>query len=86
LPVGAGEWDRGLALEKLNAETRADVPRDVTVQQPGARVVRRESDDDPALAGEEGCITAGWVLEVEVRGVGLLVEDVLQQQPSLPTV
>ena len=42
LPGGVGEDDGALALEELHAEALADVPRDVAVHEPGARVVGLE--------------------------------------------
>ncbi len=45
------------------------------MHEPGARVVRWEGDNDPAAAGEEGHVSAVWVVECEGRCLGAGVED-----------
>lgn len=53
------------ALEEVDAEAAADVPGNVAVEEPIARVVRLEGDDEPAVAGQHGHVAAGWILEVQ---------------------
>lgn len=65
---------RGDPLEEVDAETARDVPRDVAVHQPGARVVRPEGDEQPALGGQHGDVAAGRVVAVEEGEVGGRVE------------
>ena len=56
------------------------MPRDMAMQEPGARVVGFEGDDEVATCGEKGNVSAGRVIEVhvgETRPVGCfgLLED-----------
>ena len=78
----------GGALEEVGAEAAADMPGDVAVEEPVARVVGPEGDDDPAVAGKHGDVAAGGVLEVEVpaaEGRGLaLGRRVAQDQEVVP--
>lgn len=59
-------------LEELHAETLADVPRDVAVQQPGARVVGGEGDGEPAAARESRGVAARRCVPVQHGGAGVV--------------
>ena len=53
------------------------MPRDVAVQQPGARVLGFESDGDVSGTGEEGYVSTGRVpvVELAVCEVGFVERD-----------
>ena len=53
------EVDVGFALQNLQAQSRRSVPGDVAVQEPGARVVGSEGQNEIALLGRE-CYVAAW--------------------------
>lgn len=59
-------------LEELHAEALADVPRDVAVQQPGARVVGGEGDGEPAAAGQSRSVAARGSVPVQHGGAGVV--------------
>jgi hypothetical protein len=75
LPILARQRDLILRLEKLHTQTGTDMPRNMTMHKPRAWVVCGEGKDDPALTRKERDVPAGRILEVQVRRVGLLVED-----------
>lgn len=75
IPVCTRELDLVLALEKLDAETLRDVPSDMAVHEPGARVVGREGEYDPTAARQPGNIATVGVVEGEARCLGCWVEN-----------
>ena len=64
------------ALQELNAQPLAHMPRDVAMQQPRARIVGLERNDQPPRRRQRRDVPAHWVFEVqraELRGgVGAL--------------
>lgn len=74
---------RFLPLENLQRQARRRVPCDVTMQQPGTRVVRFEGDDDVAMGWEQDHVSAGRILQLELvevgRILGLALAGLLQQ-------
>ena len=74
LPGGIGEDDAALALEELHAEALADVPRDVAVHEPGARVIGLERQREPAAAGQERDVASRRVVVRQRAGGGGFVE------------
>lgn len=80
LSISRQQLDILLALDKLHAQALAGVPRDVAMDEPGARVVEQERNGEVSARGEGGDVAAHGVLGVElgVRQVelaGLLGED-----------
>ena len=65
-------------LEVLHAQTGRHVPGDVAVEEPGARVVRLEGQQQPALGREHGHVAAHRVGAAQPREVHGRVEDVAQ--------
>ena len=55
-----------LALQDLESESGRRVPGDMAVQEPCARVVGFEGDEEIAASWEEGDVSAGWVVEFHV--------------------
>lgn len=53
-----------LALHELHSETLGCVPRNVAMQEPGARVVFLEGDGEVAVRGQGSDVSARWVDEV----------------------
>lgn len=46
----------------------------MAMHQPGARVIHREGDGEPAASGQDGGVAAGGILEGEAAGAGGFVE------------
>lgn len=46
------------------------MPRDMAMQEPGARIVGFEGDDEVAACGEKGDVSAGRVVKVHVCETG----------------
>lgn len=69
-------------FEKLHAETRTHVKWDVTMHEPGARVVGLEGKDEVAFRWKGGGVATDWVVGFQKRciagplGVLRLGEDV----------
>jgi hypothetical protein len=62
-----------LALHKLHRQTLTSMPRDMTMQQPGAGIVFLEGDGQIAICRESSDVATRWV--DEVKGAGVEVED-----------
>ena len=54
-----------LRLQYLHREPRGGVPGDVAMDEPSARIIGFESDDNEATAGEEDDVPTGGIVEVE---------------------
>lgn len=63
-PEGIGV---GLPLKDLEGQALGRVERNVAVQQPVARVVRLEGDDDEAVGGQQDDVAAGRVDQIEIK-------------------
>lgn len=74
-PSRARKLNLLLRLQELNTKTLTNMPRYVTMHQPGSRVISRERDDDPTTSREERDVTTRRVVEIELGRVGRLVED-----------
>ena len=74
LPGGVGEVDGAHALEELHAKALTDVPRDVAVHEPGARVVGLERQCEPAAGGQERDVAPRRVVVRQRAGGGADVE------------
>jgi hypothetical protein len=57
-------------LKELHAQALAHVPRDVAVEQPGARVARHEGDHQPAPGRQHGAVAPGRVGGYQLGLVG----------------
>jgi len=62
-------------LQKVHRQPARDVPRDVAVEQPRARVVRLEGQQQPALGGQHGHVAPDGVGAAQPRQVDGGVED-----------
>ena len=62
------EVDVGFALQDLQRQPRRGVPGDVAVQEPGARVVGFEGEDEIAVLGQERHVAARRVVDVQFQG------------------
>lgn len=57
--------DVGLPLQYLQRQSRRCVPGYVAVQEPGARVVGFEGEDEVSVCGQQGHVAARGVVEVQ---------------------
>jgi len=53
-----------LSFHNLHSQTGGRVESDMTVDEPGAGVVRLEGDDNITVGGEQDDVAAGWVVTV----------------------
>ena len=62
--------DVPLSLHNLQRQSRARMPGDMAMQQPGARIVGFEGDNEVAACRQKGDVSAGWIVEVQVGETG----------------
>lgn len=86
LPLPRADPNRVFTLDKLQREALAGVPRDVAVQEPGARVVQAERDGEVAVGGQDGRVAPGRVGRVEGVGASVPGSALLRQEPEVVAV
>lgn len=58
------------SFEKLDTQPLADMPGNMTMEQPGSGVITPEGDDQPSRAGKHGRVPTSGVVELESGAVG----------------
>lgn len=86
LPLPPAHCNLVPPLDKIQREPLAGVPRDVAVQEPGARVVEAERDGEVAVGGENGRVAPGRVGCVEGVGAAVPGGALLCQEPEVVAV
>lgn len=86
LPALRVHLDLRLALDKLERQTLAGVPRDMAVHQPRARVVELECDREIAVARQRRHVAPRRVGRVELAGVAVKKARRLCEDPKVVSV